>query len=94
MAHKYLEDSDAWLNHYICKTLEEYVTNKLVRLCGSTSSIESERFRVNLGLFLKYNLMTFDKLKYMHDAMPEECDKLLRTMTTCCARYMPELMKE
>lgn len=91
MAHKFEPDKDAWLNHYICKTIEEYMKNKMVRCCGSLPSERGEKARVNLKLFLKYNNLTFEKLKYIHDFDPEQCEKLLNFITICCARYAHNL---
>lgn len=87
MAHPFLKEKEAWVNHYICKTIEEYMTNKMVRCCGSLASEAAEKTRVNLRLFLKYNTLTFDKLKYINDFDPELCQELLDFVTTCCARY-------
>lgn len=87
LAHEPVKYPDAWLNHYICKTIEEYVTNKMVRKTGATMKDDIKGDRVDLRLFLKYNKLTFEKLKYMHDMCPEECDFLLNYITLCCGRY-------
>ena len=91
MAHKYLKDTDAVLNHYICKTIEEFITNKMVRLTGANPTAKTERERVNFALFLKYNTLTFEKLKYMHDKLPKECDYLLDDMSVCTNRFIPKM---
>ena len=91
MAHRFERDKEAWLNHYICKTIEEYMSNKMVRCCGSLPTDIGEKARVNLILFLKYNNLTFEKIKYIHDRDPEACQKFLDFITICCARYAHNL---
>ena len=88
MFHNFLRESDAWLNHYICKTAEEFFTNKMVRLCGSTPSKKLEEKRVNLGMFMQYNTLTFEKLKYFNEVCPEKLQDLLKKVTHACALYV------
>lgn len=53
---------EAWLNHYICKTIEEYCYNKLIRRGGHT--IHKKDLRYNLNFFFNYNKRTLDKIKF------------------------------
>ena len=53
---------EAWLNHYICKTIEEYCYNKLVRRGGHT--IHKKDLRYNLNFFFNYNRQSLDKIKF------------------------------
>lgn len=56
---------DAWLNHYICKTIEEFCYNKLVRRGGHT--LHKKDLRYNLTFFFNYNKRTADKIKYFKE---------------------------
>ena len=53
---------EAWLNHYICKTIEEFCYNKLVRRGGHT--IHKKYLRYNLNFFFNYNRQSLDKIKF------------------------------
>lgn len=92
MAHPYIGETDAYLNHYICKTIEEFVYNKMVRLCGSSPTLKAEKSRVNLKLFLKYNELTYEKLEYLKSRLPDETDELLAFITKCCGRYAGDML--
>ena len=63
--------TNAWINHYICKSLEEYCTNKLKRLGGSTP--HKTGLRYNESFFWQYNIKTKDKIdayrKFTEDAI-------------------------
>lgn len=87
MAHKPIKYADAYLSHYICKTLEEYITNKMVRKTGATASDNDPNERVDLRLFFKYNKLTFEKLQYIHKLLPKECDRFLNFLTLCYGKY-------
>lgn len=50
-----------WLNHYICKSLEEYCTIKLKRLGGSTP--HKTDLRYNENFFWMYNIKTKEKIE-------------------------------
>ena len=56
---------EMWLNHYICKTAEEFISIKLKRLGGSTK--HEIGLRYNLEFFFLYNEKTPEKLKYFKD---------------------------
>ena len=53
---------EAWLNHYICKTIEEFCYNKLVRRGGHT--LHKIDLRYNLNFFFNYNRRSLDKIKF------------------------------
>ena len=53
---------DAWLNHYICKTMEEYCYTKLVRRGGHTA--HKNDLRYNINFFFNYNRHSIEKVKY------------------------------
>ena len=53
---------EAWLNHYICKTMEEYCHTKLVRRGGHTAHIKDLRYNINF--FFNYNRHSIEKVKY------------------------------
>lgn len=53
---------EAWLNHYICKTIEEYCYIKLVRRGGHT--IHKKDLRYNINFFFNYNKRSIEKVKY------------------------------
>ena len=53
---------ESWLNHYICKTIEEFCYNKLVRRGGHT--IHKKDLRYNLNFFFNYNRHSLDKIKF------------------------------
>ena len=53
---------EAWLNHYICKTIEEFCYNKLVRRGGHT--LHKRDLRYNLNFFFNYNRRSLDKIKF------------------------------
>lgn len=53
---------EAWLNHYICKTMEEYCHTKLVRRGGHTTHIKDLRYNINF--FFNYNRHSIEKVKY------------------------------
>lgn len=53
---------EAWLNHYICKTIEEYCHTKLVRRGGHTAHIKDLRYNINF--FFNYNRHSIEKVKY------------------------------
>ena len=53
---------EAWLNHYICKTMEEYCYTKLVRRGGHTAHIKDLRYNINF--FFNYNRHSIEKVKY------------------------------
>lgn len=53
---------EAWLNHYICKTIEEYCHTKLVRRGGHTAHIKDLRYNINF--FFNYNKHSIEKVKY------------------------------
>ena len=53
---------ESWLNHYICKTIEEFCYNKLVRRGGHT--IHKKDLRYNLNFFFNYNRRSLDKIKF------------------------------
>ena len=55
--------SGAWLNHYRFKTLEEYVTKKMVRL-WPTKYMNGGKDRLNLDYFFMFNKKTPEKVKY------------------------------
>lgn len=56
---------EAWLNHYICKTIEEFCYNKLVRRGGHT--IHRKDLRYNLNFFFNYNIRSSDKIKFYNE---------------------------
>lgn len=53
---------EAWLNHYICKTIEEFCYNKLVRRGGHT--VHEKDLRYNLNFFFNYNTRSADKIQF------------------------------
>ena len=59
--------TEAWINHYICKTIEEYCKNKLIRLGGHTQHKHNLRYTKNF--FFMYNQMTKEKLKLYNSLM-------------------------
>lgn len=60
---------NAWINHYICKTVEEYCTTKLKRLGGSTP--HKQGLRYNERFFWMYNIRTSEKEKAYKKFMNE-----------------------
>lgn len=56
---------DAWLNHYICKTMEEFCYNKLIRRGGHT--MHKKDLRYNITFFFNYNQRTLEKIKYFKE---------------------------
>ena len=73
--------SEMWLNHYITKTLEEYVTIKLKRGGGTTK--EQTGLRYNFGFFFIYNRRTNEKLELLKQLLSkefssEESEKILK----------------
>lgn len=68
-----------WLNHYICKSLEEYCTNKLKRLGGSTAHTKGLRYNENF--FWMYNIKTKEKLDlYYKLTNSQPCNKVEYTI--------------
>lgn len=59
---------EAWLNHYICKTLEEYCYTKLVRRGGHTA--HKKDLRYNIDFFFNYNRRSTEKIKYYKEHTP------------------------
>lgn len=57
----------AWINHYITKTIQEYISNKMARGGGFTKS-----GRYNLGFFFTYNDKTDEKLKIGDKMIPKK----------------------
>lgn len=58
VVHKY-----AWINHYICKTIEEYIHIKMVRKGGHTK--HEKGLRYSLNFFFTYNKRTAEKINYI-----------------------------
>lgn len=58
----------AWINHYICKTVEEYCKTKLIRLGGHTS--HKRNLRYNDLFFFTYNKKTPEKIKLLEQYFP------------------------
>lgn len=52
---------EAWINHYICKTVEEYCKIKLIRLGGHTSHKKNQRY--TFTFFFTYNKRTPEKVE-------------------------------
>ena len=63
----------AWLNHYRFKTLEEYITKKMVRL-WPTKYMNGGKDRLDLDYFFLANKKTKEKVKFAEDLM-EDLDK-------------------
>lgn len=59
--------SEIWLNHYICKTAEEYITIKLKRLGGFTKHEIGVRY--NFEFFFMYNKRTPEKVSYFKETL-------------------------
>lgn len=57
--------SHAYLKHFVTKTIEEFVTNKMVRGIPDRSKEKSKQ-DVNLDLFFSYNKKTDEKVKMAH----------------------------
>lgn len=57
--------TEAWINHYICKTIEEYCKTKLVRLGGHTP--HKHNYRYTRNFFFTYNITTREKLKIFNN---------------------------
>ena len=55
---------NVWLNHYMFKTLEEYVTNKMVRLYPDQTK-ESAKSKLTLKRFFSLNKITEEKIEYL-----------------------------
>lgn len=60
---------NVWLNHYICKTLEEYINIKLIRKGGFTHHVAGLRY--NLNFFFIYNKRTKEKTDYIKHLINE-----------------------
>lgn len=56
--HKY-----AWVNHYICKTIDEFINIKMKRKGGCTP--HNNTIRYSLNFFFNYNKKTPEKSKYI-----------------------------
>lgn len=65
IVHKY-----AWINHYICKTLEEFISIKLIRKGGHTK--HEKGLRYSLNFFFSYNKRTSDKTDYIKSLIEKE----------------------
>lgn len=57
---------NVWINHYMLKTLEEYVTNKMVRLYPDQSEIASKRI-LTIERFFMLNELTDEKVKWLNN---------------------------
>lgn len=57
----------AWINHYITKTIQEYIDNKMARGGGCTKS-----GRYNLNFFFRYNDKTEEKIKIGEKIIPQK----------------------
>lgn len=60
---------NVWINHYITKSLEEFVEIKLVR-CGADKY--KCRARYNINYYFKHNKVTYDKLAYIKNKFPKD----------------------
>lgn len=58
---KNIVHTSAWINHYICKTIEEYCKTKLIRLGGHTPHKQNVRYTRNF--FFMYNVTTREKIR-------------------------------
>ncbi len=75
---------NAWINHYICKTIEEYCKNKLIRLGGHTPHKRNVRYTRNF--FFIYNQYTIEKIRLFNQLFSlTQSDKL----TTQIKSYAP-----
>ena len=55
---------NVWLNHYMFKTIEEYVTHKMVRLYPDQTN-ESAKTKITLKRFFSINEITKEKIDYL-----------------------------
>lgn len=55
---------NVWLNHYIFKTLEEYIDNKMVRLYPDQSA-KSAKSKLTIERFFTVNKITQEKIDYL-----------------------------
>ena len=67
---------DAYLKHYTCKSLQEFIENKLVRLSGASLEVH-EKARINILFYFIYNDLTYDKIVYLKENHPDLLDDLL-----------------
>ena len=63
----------AWLKHYRFKTLEEYITKKMVRL-WPTAYMNGGKDRLDLDYFFMFNKKTTEKVKFARE-LTESLDK-------------------
>ena len=64
----------AWLNHYRFKTIEEYVTKKMVRL-WPTAYLNGGKDGLNLDFFFRFNKKTTEKMTLAKELMNEKNKK-------------------
>ena len=76
-----IDNLEAWLNHYITKTLQEYIENKMVRKCGSSNEF-GEYMRVDILFFFYYNDITLEKIEWLKTHYPDILDDLLEKINT------------
>lgn len=73
---------EMWLNHYICKTAEEFIKIKLKRMGGSTK--HDVGIRYNVEFFFTYNDKTPEKIEYIKNEIvnnfnQEDSQKILKS---------------
>lgn len=95
--NKYVVHKEMWLNHYITKTLEEYVTLKLKRKGGITTQEPGVRY--NFTFFFVYNKKTSEKVKVLKELLSkyfseEDCQKIIKgdTKSIAKATRTPEIL--